>query len=263
MTGRLKNKVAIVTGAGTGIGAATAIRFAEEGATVVVCGRRQAPLDEVVAQILAAGGQAEAKSMDVGDETAFTAVINDTAAKYGRLDILVNNAVVATGGPIAKLSTADWHASFKVTLDGTFFGVRAAMPIMMKQGGGSIVNVASVCGLLGSLYTAGYSAAKAGVINFTRVAALEGARHNVRVNVIAPGAVFTPSFEASVPEGAARDATANAIPLGRVGRSEELANAILFMASDESSFVTGTTLAVDGGKTCELSLASALGNPSH
>lgn len=263
MTGRLKDKVAIVTGAGTGIGAATAIRFAEEGATVMVCGRRPGPLEEVVSQIRAAGGKAEARSVDVGDEAAFTALINDTAEKYGRLDVLVNNAVVATGGPIARLSTEDWHASFRVTLDGTFFGVRAAMPIMMKQGGGSIVNVASVCGLLGSLYTAGYSSAKAAVINFTRVAALEGARHNVRVNVIAPGAVHTPAFEAAVRDEKAREATANGIPLGRVGQPRELANAILFMASDESSFITGALLAVDGGKTCELSLASALGNPSH
>jgi NAD(P)-dependent dehydrogenase (short-subunit alcohol dehydrogenase family) len=146
-----------------------------------------------------------------------------------------------------------------VTLDGTFFGVRAALPIMAAQGGGSIINVASVCGLLGSMYTAGYSAAKAAVINFTRVAALEGARQNVRVNVVAPGAVFTPAFEASVPEGKAREMTAAGIPLGRVGQPRELANAILFMASDESSFVTGTTLVVDGGKTCELSLSSALG----
>jgi len=260
MGNRLANKVAIITGAGTGIGAASAIRFAEEGARVVVCGRRSGPLEEVVAEITAAGGSAEARPLDVGDEHAFTAAINETAAKYGRLDILVNNAVVAGGGGlIAKLSTEDWLSSFRVTLDGTFYGVRAAMPIMMRQNGGSIVNVASVCGLLGSLYTAGYSSAKAAVINFTRVAALEGARHNVRVNVIAPGAVFTPSFEASVPEGKAREATANAIPLGRVGQSRELADAILFMASDEASFITGTMLPVDGGKTCELSLASALG----
>lgn len=260
MGSRLADKVAIITGAGTGIGAASAIRFAQEGARVVLCGRRPEPLREVAEQITAAGGSAEARPLDVGDEHAFTAVINETAAKYGRLDILVNNAVVAGGGGlIANLSTEQWQESFKVTLDGTFYGVRAAMPIMMRQRAGSIVNVASVCGLLGSLYTAGYSSAKAAVINFTRVAALEGARHNVRVNVIAPGAVFTPSFEASVPEGEARKATANAIPLGRVGESLELANAILFMASDEASFITGTTLAVDGGKTCELSLASALG----
>jgi len=260
MGNRLADKVAIITGAGTGIGAASAVRFAEEGARVVLCGRRPDPLRAVTEQIIAAGGIAEARPLDVGDEHAFAAVINETAEKYGRLDILVNNAVVAGGGGlIANLTTEQWLESFKVTLDGTFYGVRAAMPIMMRQKTGSIVNVASVCGLLGSLYTAGYSSAKAAVINFTRVAALEGARHNVRVNVVAPGAVFTPSFEASVPEGEARKATANAIPLGRVGQSRELANAILFMASDEASFITGTTLAVDGGKTCELSLASALG----
>lgn len=258
MGDRLKGKVAIITGAGTGIGAATAERFAEEGAIVVLCGRRPGPLQEVVAKIEKAGGVAEAQPLDVADEVAFTKVVQDTAKKYGRLDILVNNAVVATGGLIAYMSTEDWKASFSVTLDGTFYGTRAAMPIMMQQNSGSIVNVASVCGLLGSLYTAGYSSAKAAVINFTRVAALEGANHNIRVNVVIPGAVHTPSFEASVPEGDARAATAASIPLGRVGQPVELANAILFMASDEASFITGTSLVVDGGKTSELSLASAL-----
>lgn len=263
MSDRLKNKVAIITGAGTGIGAAAAERFAEEGAIVVLCGRRPEPLNAVVATITKAGGRAEAAPLDVADEHAFTKVIQDTAAKYGRLDILVNNAVVATGGLIANMSTEDWRASFNVTLDGTFFGTRAAMPIMMKQKSGSIVNVASVCGLLGSLYTAGYSSAKAAVINFTRVAALEGANHNIRVNVVVPGAVHTPSFEASVPEGDARSATAASIPLGRVAQPVELANAILFMASDEASFITGTSLVVDGGKTSELSLASALNRLSN
>lgn len=262
MGDRLKGKVAIVTGAGTGIGAATAKRFAEEGATVVLCGRRPQPLEAVAAEIARAGGRAEPAPLDVADEAAFTRVIRDTAEKYGRLDVLVNNAVVAEGGLIADMSTEQWHKNFTATLDGTFFGVRAAMPIMAGQKGGAIVNVASVCGLLGSPGTAGYSSAKAGVINFTRVAALEGARSNVRVNVVAPGAVFTPAFEASVPEGKAREMTAAGIPLGRVADPLELANAILFLACDESSFITGITLTVDGGKTCELSLSSSLGSMS-
>lgn len=259
MGDRLKGKVAIVTGAGTGIGEATAKRFAEEGAIVVLCGRRVEPLKKVAAEIAAAGGRAAAAPLDVADEHAFTKVVRDTAAEYGRLDILVNNAVVATGGLIANMSTEDWQANFRATLDGTFFGVRAALPIMTAQKSGSIVNVASVCGLLGSPGTAGYSSAKAGMINFTRVAALEGARANVRVNVVAPGAVFTPSFESSVPAGKARELTAAGIPLGRVADPVELANTILFLASDESSFVTGITLVADGGKTCELSLSSSLG----
>jgi NAD(P)-dependent dehydrogenase (short-subunit alcohol dehydrogenase family) len=262
MNGRLNDKVALITGAGSGIGAATARRFAEEGATVVLCGRRREPLQTQVDAIVAAGGRAEAAPVDVSDEHGFTEVIRATAAKYGHLDILVNNAVTTSGGMIDGMSTADWKGNFTATLDGTFFGVRAALPIMTQQGGGAIVNVASVCGLLGTPGTAGYSAAKAGVINFTRVAALEGARSKVRVNVVAPGAVFTPAFESSVPAGKARELTAASIPLGRVADPRELANAILFLASDESSFITGTTLVVDGGKTCELSLASSLGNMS-
>lgn len=257
MAKRLQDKVAIITGGGTGIGAATAERFAEEGArVVVVMGRRIEPLNEVVERIRATGAEAVAMSVDVSEEQQFEDAIREVKERYGRVDILVNNAVSVVSGMIEKLSTSHWHANFRATLDGTFFGTRAVFPIMRKQGGGVIVNVSSVCGLLGTFMMAGYTAAKAGVINFTRTAALEGAPHNIRVNCVVPGAVLTPPTIAVNPDERSMQATANAIPLKRIGDPRELANAILFMASDESSYITGQPLVVDGGKTIELSAGS-------
>ena len=167
---RLAGKVALVTGGGTGIGAATAIRFAQEGATVVVCGRRKEPLDEVVAKIKASGGKAEAVQADVSNEAGYTAAIEGAAQRHGRLDVLVNNAMAFSWGDIENTSTADWHSNFSTSVDGTFWGTRAAMKLM-KGRGGSIINLSSICGLQGTAAMAGYSAAKAAVIGFSRAAA--------------------------------------------------------------------------------------------
>ncbi len=248
---RMQGKVALVTGAGTGIGAATAIRFAEEGATVVICGRRQAPLDEVVMQIKAAGGQAEAVQADVSDEAGFTADIEAAAQRHGRLDVLVNNAMAYSWGAIEATSTADWHSNFSTSVDGTFWGTRAAMRLM-KARGGSIINVSSICGLLGTAHMAGYSAAKAAIINFSRAAAAEGAAGGIRVNVVIPAVVETPATAGMLSDEAARKSTEKLIPMGRVGQPEELANAILFLASDEASYITGAALPVDGGRSAVL-----------
>lgn len=256
MTGRLQGKVAFISGGGSGIGAATAIRFAQEGATVVICGRRKGPLDEVVARIVQDGGVAEAVQADVGIEAEYVGAIEDAARRHGRLDILVNNAMGYTWGAIESISTEDWRANFTTSVDGTFWGTRSAMRLM-KQDGGAIVNLSSICGTLGSPWMAGYSAAKAAVINFSRVAAAEGAPHNIRVNVVIPAVVDTPGTAAMLSDDAARRNTEKLIPLGRVGQPAELANAILFLASDEASYVTGATLAVDGGRSAVL--VTALG----
>ena len=247
----MQGKVAFVTGGGTGIGAATAIRLAQEGATVVICGRRQAPLDEVVAQIKAAGGQAEAVQADVSDEAGFTAAIDAAAQRHGRLDVLVNNAMAYSWGSIEDTSTADWHSNFSTSVDGTFWGTRAAMKLM-KAHGGSIINVSSICGLLGTAHMAGYSAAKAAIINFSRAAAAEGALSGIRVNVVIPAVVETPGTAGMLADDATRQSTEKLIPMGRVGRPEELANAILFLASDEASYITGAALPVDGGRSAVL-----------
>ncbi|WP_036773692.1 SDR family NAD(P)-dependent oxidoreductase [Polaromonas glacialis] len=248
---RMQGKVAFVTGAGTGIGAATAIRLAQEGATVVICGRRQAPLDEVVAKIKAAGGQAEAVQADVSDEAGFTAAIEAAAQRHGRLDVLVNNAMAYSWGSIEDTSTADWHSNFSTSVDGTFWGTRAAMKLMKAQGG-SIINVSSICGLLGTAQMSGYSAAKAAIINFSRAAAAEGAAQGIRVNVVIPAVVETPATAGMLSDDASRQNTEKLIPMGRVGQPQELANAILFLASDEASYITGAALPVDGGRSAVL-----------
>jgi meso-butanediol dehydrogenase / (S,S)-butanediol dehydrogenase / diacetyl reductase len=251
MSKRLQGKVAFVSGGGSGIGAATALRFAQEGATVVICGRRQAPLDEVVAQIRAAGGQAETVQADVGNEAQYVGAIEGAAQRHGKLDILVNNAMAYTWGPLDAMSTADWHANFQTTVDGTFWGTRTAMQLM-KGKGGSIVNVSSICGQLGTAWMAGYSAAKAAVDNLSRAAAAEGAPQGIRVNVVIPAVVETPATAGMLSDEASRKNTEKLIPMGRVGQPEELANAILFLASDESSYITGASLPVDGGRSAVL-----------
>lgn len=252
MSKRLQGKIAFVTGAGSGIGEATALRFAEEGATVVLCGRRVEPLQGVQEKIIASGGQAEIAVADVSDEQAYVSALEATAKRHGRLDILVNNAMAYTWGSIDSMSTADWHANFATTVDGTFYGTRTAMRLMKEQGGGSIVNIASICGLFGTAWMAGYSAAKAAVINFSRAAASEGAPDNIRCNVIIPGVVDTPATAGMLGDAKARTNTEKVIPMKRVGLPVELANAILFLASDEASYVTGASLAVDGGRGSDL-----------
>lgn len=251
MSKRLQGKIAFVTGAGSGIGEATALRFAEEGALVVLCGRRAEPLDGVREKILAQGGRAEVAVADVSDEQAYVAALQGAAQRHGGLDILVNNAMAYTWGGIDSLSTADWHANFATTVDGTFWGTRTAMQLM-KDKGGSIVNIASICGLFGTASMAGYSAAKAAVINFSRAAASEGAAHNIRCNVIIPGVVDTPATAGMLGDAKTRSNTEKVIPMRRVGLPRELANAILFLASDEASYVTGASLAVDGGRSSDL-----------
>lgn len=251
MAGRMQGKMAFVTGGGSGIGAATAQRLAQEGATVVVCGRRREPLDEVVAGIVAAGGKAEAVVADVSDEAGFTAALEAAAQRHGRLDVLVNNAMAYTWGSIEEMSTADWRANFATSVDGTFWGTRTAMRLM-KGKGGAIVNVSSICGQLGTPWMSGYSAAKAAIDNFSRAAAAEGAPHGIRVNVVIPAVVETPATAGMLADEASRRNTEKLIPMGRVGQPEELANAILFLASDEASYITGASLPVDGGRSSVL-----------
>lgn len=253
MSIRLQGKIAFVTGAGSGIGAATARRFAQEGATVLLCGRNLAPLEAVAAAIREAGGLAEPVVADVSDEQALGGAIKGAAQRHGRLDILVNNAMAYTWGAIDSTSTEQWHANFSTTVDGTFWGTRSAMALMKAQGGGgAIVNIASICGLFGTPWMAGYSAAKAAVINFSRAAASEGAQYGIRCNVVSPGVIDTPATAGMLADESARGNTERLIPLRRVGLPQEVANAILFLVSDEASYITGACLPVDGGRSAEL-----------
>lgn len=253
---RLQNKVAIITGAGQGIGAVTACRMAEEGAKVVLAARRLNLLEEVVARIEAAGGTAMARSCDVSDEEAVRQLVATTVQAYGKLDIVVNNAVLMVPGMLANHSTKAWHQNFRVSLDGAMFLMRESFT-QLRANGGAVVNVASVCGLLGSVGTAGYSAAKAGMIALSRNAAIEWGKQGVRVNTVVPGVFLTPPTLGLMPDAAAQEATAKSLPLGRIGDPVECANAILFLASDEASYITGAELVVDGGRTAELNTGSA------
>jgi len=253
---RLQNKVAIITGAGQGIGAVTARRMAEEGAKVVLAARRLNLLEEVVAEIEAAGGTAMACSCDVSDEESVKQLVAATVQAYGKLDIVVNNAVLMVPGMLANHSTKAWHQNFRVSLDGAMFLMRESFA-QLKANGGAVVNVASVCGLLGSVGTAGYSAAKAGMIALSRNAAIEWGKQGVRVNTVIPGVFLTPPTLGLMPDAASQAATAKSLPLGRIGDPVECANAILFLASDEASYITGAELVVDGGRTAELNTGTA------
>lgn len=251
---RLKSKVAIITGAGTGIGAATAKLFAREGATVVICGRRVEPLRAVAEEIESAGGKADYQSVDVSDDIKFTALIESIREKYGTLDILVNNAFGMVIGLLESLSTNDWHAAFRTTLDASFYGIRAAMPIMAKQGGGVILNIGSNAAHGGQDALGAYGAAKAAIENLTRTAAVEGAPKRVRVNTVTPGFIATEPVKAAYAEPSTLRALEKVIPLGRMGEPEEVAYANLFFCSDESSFITGSCLIIDGGYLAALGL---------
>ena len=255
MTKRLAGKVAIITGGGQGIGAATAQRFAEEGAKVVICSRRLEPLEQVAEQIRAAGGECLPLSVDVSDEAAVKQLVADTVNTFGRLDIVVNNAVLMVPGMLANHSTKAWRQNFAVSLDGAMFLMREAYA-ELKKNRGSVVNVSSVCALAGSMGTAGYSASKAAVVALSRSAAIEWAPH-VRVNTILPGAFLTPAMEAVNPDEESQQATGKTIPLKRIGDPRECANAILFLASDEASYITGADINVDGGRMAELNTGSA------
>ncbi len=258
MAGRLLDKVALITGGGTGIGAASAIRFAQEGAHSVICGRREQPLQKVCSQIESEGGKASYYVADAGDEKAFATLIDTVLADCGGFDILVNNsASIAGGSLVPDTPTEEWRGTFRVSLDAVFFGTRSAMAVMQTRGGGAIVNLSSVCGILGTPYTAAYAAAKSGVIGFSRAAAIEGAAHNIRVNVVVPGVVLTPATQAAIPDEAGLTFTASTVPLKRIADPVEVANAILFLASEEASYITGTELVVDGGKSAELNTGAA------
>jgi meso-butanediol dehydrogenase/(S,S)-butanediol dehydrogenase/diacetyl reductase len=251
MQSRFKGKVAFITGGGSGIGAATAQRLAQEGATVIICGRRQEPLDEVVASIREQGGNAHAVQADVSNEQAFVNALEQTAKEHGGLDVLVNNAMAFSYGGIETMTTEDWHSNFTTSVDGTFWGTRTAMKLM-KGKGGSIINISSICGDLGTPMMAGYSASKAAVVNFSRAAAAEGAADNIRVNVVVPAVVETPATAGMLSDDTMLNNTNRLIPMGRVGRSDELASAIAFLASDDASYITGASLPVDGGRAAVL-----------
>lgn len=251
--GRMNGKVVIVTGGSDGIGKATAFRLAQEGAHVVITARRPEPLAAAVAEISAAGGSAECHVVDITDSDALDALITDVARKHGRLDGLVNNAAKVSMGAITDVTNQEWRDTFAGGADAVFVATRAALRVMVPQGNGSIVNISSANGRRAMPWMASYSASKAAIIQFSKVAANEVARSGVRVNALAPGLILTPGNEAFfASQPGAREKSEDAIPIGRGARPEEIASAILFLLSDDASYVTGICLDVDGGKTSQL-----------
>jgi meso-butanediol dehydrogenase/(S,S)-butanediol dehydrogenase/diacetyl reductase len=248
---RLKDKVAIITGAASGIGRASAVKFAEEGAKVVVADLQQDGIDETVNTIRAAGGTATGVHTDVTSASDVKRVVKTATDAYGRLDIMFNNAGIGIPGTILDLDEAAFDRLFAVNVKGVFLGCKEAIPVMKAQGGGVILNTASQLGVVGIERNVIYPATKGAVVQMTRCLAIDHAADGIRVNSLCPGPIDTPltrrNREASGDPEAALRSRLTQIPLGRIGEAVEMANVAAFLCSDEASFVTGAAILADGG----------------
>jgi 3-oxoacyl-[acyl-carrier protein] reductase len=241
----LKDKVAVVTGASQGIGRDTALALAEAGARVVVAARNEEKLAALVADIAANGGEAFAVKMDVADAEQVKAGFKQVIEKFGRLDILVNNAAVTRDGLAMRMKKEDWEAVLQTNLTGAHFCIQQALPTMMKARKGRIINISSVVAQSGNAGQANYVAAKAGLIGLTKAIAIEIASRDVTVNAVAPGFIETPMTD--VLPDKVKEELKTRIPLGRMGSARDVAAAIVFLASDEAGYITGHVLNVNGG----------------
>jgi len=248
MTDRpMQGRVALVAGASKGIGAVTARAFAAAGAAVVLGARDIAALESVAAGIVADGGRALPVRADVADVDSMRNLVGQAMATYGRLDMAFNNA---SGGPmpapLAEIDPAEFDQGIATNIRGTFLGMKFQIGAMLDSGGGAIVNMASVAGVNGTANLAAYVAGKAGIIGLTKVAALDYADQGIRVNVVAPGPILTHHLEAAGPQ--AQRLAGLSTPMRRTGTAEEVARTVLWLCSDESSFITGTVIPIDGGQ---------------
>ncbi|MFN0039499.1 MAG: SDR family NAD(P)-dependent oxidoreductase [Burkholderiales bacterium] len=244
----MKNKVALITGAASGLGRATALRLAAEGAQVVCADVSADAVAQTAQAIIAAGGEAMALPADVTDASACERMVAETLARFGRLTTLVNSAGVRPARPHVAPTLADWNRVIDINLTGTFLASRAATPALTASGAGSITQLASIFGLVGGSTGSAYAASKGAIVNFTRQMALELAP-TVRVNCVCPGVIETPMTAGLRQDPAWMERVLKRYPLGRFGFPEEIASAILYLASDEAAFVTGISLPVDGGYT--------------
>jgi len=257
MTGRLADRVAVITGGGSGLGRASALRFAAEGAAVAIADLSAAAAEETVALVEKEGGQALTVTMDVADAASVDSALDAIAARFGRVDVLLNSAGIASRGSVATAEEADWDRCFAVNVKGTYLASRAALRHMDPPAGqsGSIVNIASVAGLVSVENAAAYCASKGAVISLTRSMANDLAPRRVRVNCICPGTVFTPLMEPLVVARGGGDydkgmaMTLEKYPIGRLGAPDDIANLALFLASEEAAWMTGSIIADDGGMT--------------
>jgi NAD(P)-dependent dehydrogenase (short-subunit alcohol dehydrogenase family) len=245
--GSLAGRVAIVTGASRGIGAATALALSRAGARVVLAARTEQALAALADRIRAEGGKALAVPTDVSDPASVLRLVEQTLGAYGRLDVAFNNAAGGGHGPtpLADVTVDDYDSALTISLRGVFLSMKYEIPAMLDSGGGAIVNMASTAGLEAVAGLAGYVSAKFGVIGLTRTAALDYAEAGIRVNALAPGPIRTEQLERAGEQ--AQHKIEQAIPAKRIGRPEEVADTVVWLCSDQASFVTGTTLPVDGG----------------
>jgi NAD(P)-dependent dehydrogenase (short-subunit alcohol dehydrogenase family) len=248
---KLANKIALITGAGSGMGRAAALLFAKEGASIACADIDQAAAAETAKMIGRDGGKAIAVRADVSNSDEVQAMVAATVEKLGPPNVLYNNAgIEGRSNFLAQMPEEDFDRVIAINLRGVWLGIKYALPHMIKIGGGSIINTASIAGLVGIKSAAAYCAAKAGVIALTRVAALEYGRYNIRVNAICPGAIDTPMVQRVQGEGGLRGGAVQRVSvLGRIGQPDEIAKTALFLASDDSSFATGAPFVIDGGWT--------------
>ena len=251
---QLNGKIAIVTGGGSGLGRAMALRFARDGARVIAADLNEAGAQETARLATEQGakdGQVAPRALDVTNEQACSALVDATLAEHGRLDVMVANAGIGTFGPIAKLSLADWQRVLDVNLTGVFLCAKYAFRAMQEAGGGVILATASVAGLEGTPNLGAYGPAKAGVIQLVKTIALEGARHNIRANALCPVWTTTPLVDALVADNPERgmERLRRMVPLGRLGQPEDVASVAAYLASDEASFISGIAMPIDGGHT--------------
>ena len=253
MGNRLDGKVAIVTGAGSGIGQATAIRFADEGASVVIADVNEAGGQETLQEIERAGGTAALVPTDVAKSEQVAQMVAETVSRFGKLDVLVNSAATLINTPLIQdTDEADWDRMMEVNLRGTFLCCKYAAPAIVEAGNGAIVNLAAMSAFRGPTPSIPYEVAKAGVIHLTKAAAYQYTPLGIRINCVAPGNVETPMLKQGTGDAESWARRQEAQPMKRFGTPEELANAILFVASDEASWISGVTIIVDGGKWAAL-----------
>ena len=247
---RLQNKVALITGAAVGIGAEIAKRFAAEGAQVVIGDVNAVEAQTTSESIRRSGGSARSVSLDVTREESWKEVLDGIRTAEGRLDVLVNNAGITKRIPITEMSLEDFERIMAVNVRGVFLGIKHALPFMKQHGGGSIVNISSICGLVGhKLTNETYTTSKGAVTLLTKSVAVRHARDNIRCNSIHPGTVDTPMVQALFTDPEKKRERLDEVPLGRLATAQDVANAALFLASDEAGFITGVALPVDGGLT--------------